>query len=128
MSEKVNKKTTKTTSKKSSKTKVKVLTPVQFDIIESKFKEIGGDVEARAEVLITEAKFCVKTLAILKEQVEKEGATIQMCQGKYDIQVGHPALKEYNALSKTYQQYMKQINDLLPSADNNNVDDGFEDF
>ena len=77
--------------------------------------------------LLDKAQFMEKTLQDLKARVEADGVVVTMCQGKYDIEREHPALRSYNTTIKNYASIIKQLSDLLPKDEQTKAD-SFEDF
>lgn len=77
--------------------------------------------------LLDKAQFMENTLQELKARVEQDGTIVEMCQGKYNIEREHPALKGYNTTIKNYASIIKQLSDLLPKTEQLQVD-SFEDF
>lgn len=78
--------------------------------------------------LLDKAEFLEHTLQELKVKVTELGVITTMCQGDYNIDRENPALKSYNTTIKNYTAVIKQLNDMLPSQENPNKDDGFESF
>lgn len=78
--------------------------------------------------LLDKAEFLEETLEKLKSKVELNGVVTEMCQGDYSIERENPALKAYNTTVKNYTSVIKQLNDMLPTKESGNKDDGFESF
>lgn len=76
--------------------------------------------------LVERAVFMQNTLKGLEGKIDQEGAVTKMCQGSYIIERVNPSLQAYINLGKNYTSTIKQINDLLPKADN--TPDEFEEF
>lgn len=77
--------------------------------------------------LLDKAEFLEKTLLDLKARVETDGVVVEMCQGKYNIEREHPALRSYNTTIKNYASIIKQLSDILPKSEQIKTD-SFEDF
>lgn len=80
-----------------------------------------------AQNLLDKAEFMEQTLEELKEKVKADGVIVEMCQGKYNIEREHPALRSYNTTIKNYSSIIKQLSDMLPKAELSQID-SFEEF
>ena len=95
---------------------------INYKLLKEAIKKLDGDKKALAEGLFNELIFMKDTLAKLKEDVEINGTTTIMCQGKYDIERCNPSLQSYNSLIKNYNATSKQLFDMLPKNDST-IDD-----
>ena len=77
-------------------------------------KLVPGDRKVIAGKLINEIIFISKTLAELRESVERDGAIDLFKQGKQQFKRENPALKAYNVMIQRYSLLNKQLTDLLP--------------
>lgn len=66
--------------------------------------------------LIDKAKFMEKTLQELQKKIDSNGVITEMCQGSYSIDRANPALQAYNVTIKNYTVVIKQLNEMLPTA------------
>lgn len=92
------------------------------------FEKLDNDKSKLALSLLDKAQFMEKTLSKLQQKVNDDGVVTTMSQGSYEIERENPALKSYNTTIKNYTSVIKQLNDMLPSKENPNKDDGFEGF
>mgnify|MGYP000849224682 CR=1 FL=1 len=92
------------------------------------YKDVDRERRLTAKNLIEEAAFMKATLRELKEAIDEHGPIDEMPQGDYSILREHPALKSYNTMVQRYSGIIKQLMDLLPKAQQKEVDDGFDDF
>ena len=67
--------------------------------------------------LIDKAQFMEETLQKLQVEVNENGVTTSMCQGKYNIDRTNPSLQAYNNTIKNYTSVIKQLNDMLPKEE-----------
>lgn len=100
---------------------------INFSALKKYFKSIDPKKSKIGLSLLEEAKFMKETLSSLKTNVETNGVVTSMSQGEYSIDRANPALTQYNALIKNYQNCIKQITDLLPKDESGN-DDDFDTF
>ncbi len=105
--------------------KVKEIEKVDLISIKETIDMLDNDKKVLCSSLLNELIFMQKALTDLKKEVEDNGVVVEMCQGKYNIERANPALNQYNTLIKNYSSCMKQLNELLPEAKND--DDDFED-
>lgn len=91
------------------------------------FSELPDNRFKLAQNLLEKADFMEKTLDELKAKVEADGVIVEMCQGKYNIEREHPALRSYNTTIKNYSNIIKQLSDMLPKTEQTQSD-SFEDF
>ena len=96
--------------------------------LKNTFEQLDDDKSRLALSLLDKAEFLEDTLQELKIKVKLNGVVTEMCQGDYSIERENPALKSYNTTVKNYTSVIKQLNDMLPSKENPNKDDGFESF
>lgn len=96
--------------------------------LKNTFEQLDDDKSRLALSLLDKAEFLEDTLQELKTKVKLNGVVTEMCQGDYSIERENPALKSYNTTVKNYTSVIKQLNDMLPSKENQNKDDGFESF
>ena len=96
--------------------------------LRSTFEQLEDDKSKLALSLLDKAEFVEATLDKLQKKVNDDGVITTMCQGDYEIDRENPALKSYNTTLKNYTAVIKQLNDMLPSKENTNKDDGFESF
>lgn len=86
-----------------------------------KLKKILGlvpaDRKAIAEKLIEEIKFMAKTLAVLRADIDENGAVAIFKQGKQEFMRESPSLKAYNVMIQRYSLLYKQLTDLLPKPE-----------
>lgn len=92
------------------------------------FEQLDNDKSKLALSLLDKAEFLEETLQELKIKVKLQGVITEMCQGDYSIERENPALKSYNTTVKNYTSVIKQLNDMLPTKEQNSKDDGFESF
>ena len=94
------------------------------------FKEISTDKRKMVDGLIERAAFMRATLEDLEEEVNREGATVLMENGKQVMRIENPAQKSYNTMINRYSSVMKQLNDLHDKEINTTAEigDGFEEF
>ena len=92
------------------------------------FEQLDNDKSKLALSLLDKAEFLEETLQELKIKVKLQGVITEMCQGDYSIERENPALKSYNTTVKNYTSVIKQLNDMLPTKEQNPKDDGFESF
>lgn len=92
------------------------------------FEKLDDDKSKLALSLLDKAEFLEETLQELKIKVKLQGVITEMCQGEYSIERENPALKSYNTTVKNYTSVIKQLNDMLPTKEQNPKDDGFESF
>lgn len=94
-------------------------------MLKDTIKKMDGDKKALAEGLFNELIFMKDTLTHLKDDVERLGTIVPMCQGKYEIERCNPSLQSYNSLIKNYNSTSKQLFDMLPKTDStiDNFDD-----
>jgi len=81
-----------------------------------------------AQGLYSELVFMQNTMAVLKRQVEEEGAVSMFKQGRQEFLREHPALKAYNTTIQRYSLIYKQLVDLLPKTDEGQQTDPLIDF
>jgi hypothetical protein len=99
---------------------------VDLNSIKITIDTLENDRKVLCTSLLNEIIFMQTTLDDLKKQVDEKGVVTKMCQGKYDIDRANPALNQYNTLIKNYSSCIKQLNELLPKAVEEN--DNFDDF
>lgn len=92
------------------------------------FEKLDNDKSKLALSLLDKAEFMEETLKKLQEKVKKDGVVTIMSQGAYVIDRENPALKSYNTTIKNYTSVIKQLNDMLPTKEQEPKDDGFEGF
>lgn len=94
------------------------------------FKEIPEDKKKMVAGLIERAAFMKATLEDLEEEVNRDGATVLMENGKQIMRIENPAQKSYNTMINRYSSVMKQLNDLHDREINTTTEigDGFEEF
>lgn len=92
------------------------------------YKDVDRERRLTAKNLIEEAAYMKATLKELKQSIDEHGPIDDMPQGSYSILREHPALKSYNTMVQRYSGIIKQLMDLLPKAQQKEVDDGFDDF
>ena len=64
--------------------------------------------------LLERAVFMSGKLKELEDDINANGLTCMMPQGKYEIERANPSFATYNAMIKNYNSTIKQINELLP--------------
>ena len=69
-----------------------------------------------ANRLADQAAFMCVTLNDMQCIINKEGKTITMSQGSYEIERVHPLLVQYNAMIKNYAAVIKQICEIAPEG------------
>ena len=64
--------------------------------------------------LLDRAIFMNEKLKELEDDINRNGLTCMMPQGKYEIERANPSFATYNAMIKNYNATIKQILELLP--------------
>lgn len=92
------------------------------------FEQLDENKSKLALSLLDKAEFMEVTLNKLQKKVNDDGVITMMCQGSYEIERENPALKSYNTTIKNYTSVIKQLNDMLPTKEQTQKDDDFENF
>lgn len=92
------------------------------------FLFLEADKKQVAEKLIEQAAFMKVTLGILKVNIQLDGPTYWMKQGKQEMLVENPAQKSYNTMINRYTATCNALFNLLPKDDSSDEDDGFNKF
>ena len=85
------------------------------------FKNMPEDKRKINESLIERAFFMRQKLTDMEQRIDADGVIVEMSQGKYAIERAHPLISQYNAMVKNYSTIVKQLCELLPSADADKV-------
>jgi len=80
------------------------------------FKKIDKKHLKSAEKLIARAAFSLVLLEDMEGEIKRDGPVTKMQQGEYAIERAHPLIPQYSAVLKIYAAICKQLNDLLPEA------------
>ena len=92
-------------------------------------EEVEGKQKKLAKRLIERAAFMKITLEDLEKDINENGSSYKMEQGKQKLIVENPSQKTYNTLINRYATVYKQIIDLqIKTNCERDVDDGFESF
>lgn len=79
-------------------------------------KQVQTDRKPIAEKIIKELTFIIKTLDLLKVEIEEHGPTDNFKQGVQEFMRESPALKAYNTTIQRFSLLYKQLSDLLPKT------------
>lgn len=104
---------------------------IQKEITE--LSKLLGEVEEKqkklAKRLIERAAFMKITLEDLETDINENGSSYKMEQGKQKLIIENPSQKTYNTLINRYATVYKQLIDLqLKTNNERDIDDGFESF
>ncbi len=79
--------------------------------------------------LIDRAAFLRPTLDDMEEDIDLNGTTELFSQGNQEpYQRERPVVRQYNSLLKNYQAIIKQLDDIQPHAEVEQLNDGFDEF
>lgn len=79
--------------------------------------------------LIDRAAFLRPTLDDMEEDINLNGTTEEFSQGdQKPYKRERPVVRQYNSLLKNYQTIIKQLDDVQPHAEVEQLSDGFDDF
>lgn len=92
------------------------------------FLHLEDDKKQVADKLIEQAAFMKVTLSILKVNIQLDGPTYWMKQGKQEMLVENPAQKSYNTMINRYTATCNALFNLLPKDNSSDADDEFDDF
>lgn len=81
------------------------------------YKNLPEDRRNVTEKLIERAAYMLITLQDIEQKINTDGLLVEMPQGNYTIERAHPLLSTYNAMVKNYASVVKQMNELLPSTE-----------
>ena len=85
--------------------------------LENILKKIPDEKLNEAALISNEMKFILKTIELLKTNIEEKGAVEHFINGKQDFFRESPALASYNKLMKTYDTFYKNLIALLPKEE-----------
>ena len=88
--------------------------------LENILKKIPDEKLNEAALISNEMKFILKTIELLKADIEEKGAVEHFINGKQDFLRESPALASYNKLMKTYDTFYKNLIALLPKEEQSN--------
>ena len=91
--------------------------------LEEILKKIPNEKENEAELMAQELRFVLSTIEKLKKEIEEKGAVEHFINGKQDFLRESPAMISYNKLMKTYNTLYKNLLDLIPKEEINDVDE-----
>lgn len=91
--------------------------------LEEILKKIPSEKENEAELMAQELRFVLSTIEKLKKEIEEKGAVEHFINGKQDFLRESPAMISYNKLMKTYNTLYKNLLDLIPKEEINDVDE-----
>jgi hypothetical protein len=92
------------------------------------YKNLPSDKLGVIEKLIERAAYMLITLQDMEKKISEDGLLLEMSQGNYSISRAHPLLSPYNSTIKNYASVIKQMNDLLPSAEQETAGQALMDF
>ena len=86
------------------------------------FKDIEKDKKSLCTELIKNAAFMAITLEDLQKDIMENGAIITGTNGNgFEVVQENPAQRSYNTMINRYASIIKQLNELLPDAKEENV-------
>lgn len=91
------------------------------------FNKISDKKKSEAKLIYDELVFIIDTIEQLKDDIKTNGATEHFINGKQDFLRESPSLKSYTQLMKTYDTFYKNLINLLPKDDLDDLDDDFDD-
>ena len=91
--------------------------------LENILKKIPDEKLNEAALISKEMKFILKTVELLKADIEEKGAVEHFINGKQDFLRESPALASYNKLMKTYDTFYKNLIALLPKEEISSTDE-----
>lgn len=106
---------------------MKKIKEIDLKAVRDALEKMDNDKTTLGLSLLEEAEFMKATLNRLKVKIEEEDVVVSMCQGKYDIDRANPALSQYNMMIKNYQTCIKNLLDIIPADNSNDVDEFDED-
>lgn len=95
---------------------------------ENILKELPQDKQPMASVLFEEMEFMKKSMDELKELVLEQGTIQTFTQGNNSYPRENPALTAYNKTMGRYNQTHKQLMDILPKEQQEQVEDELLEF
>ena len=96
--------------------------------IDEILKKIPNEKKNEASLIGQKLKYMEEKLAEVQKQIDELGVVEHFINGKQDFLRESPALASYTKLMKIYDTFYKNLINLLPKDEVEELNDNFDDF